>query len=302
MVKRSEFKKPTTKKVSTDPIIAKQPAEEKDRPELSVVMATYNEETNIGECLETIKGLANEIVVVDGESQDQTRQIAKSFGARVIKTTNKPIFHINKQLGVDEARGRWILQLDADERVTQDLAKEIQKVVNQDLGLGVRSPYVAYWIKRKNFFLGKFLTKGGVYPDPVIRLFKKGTAHLPCQSVHEQFQVDERVGWLKNDLIHLADPSFARYLQRNNRYTSLMAQEMAQTEEKLGLLPFIRYFLVKPIYWFLLTFVRCRGFVDGFPGFIFSLFSSLRFPIAYVKYWEMRKQSKKKVDLKKDWE
>lgn len=290
------------KKVGTDPIIAKQTAKTKDRPKLSVVIATYNEETNIGECLETIKGLADEIVVVDGESQDQTRQIAESFGARIIKTTNKPIFHLNKQLGVDEARGAWILQLDADERITQDLAREIQRVVKQDLGLGVRSPYVAYLIKRKNFFLGKFLTKGGVYPDPVIRLFKKGKARLPCQSVHEQFTVDGSVGWLKNDLLHLADPSFARYLKRNNRYTSLMAQEMAQAKEKLGLLPFIRYFLVKPVYWFLLTFVRCRGFIDGFPGFIFSLFSSLRFPIAYVKYWEMKHQDQEKLNLKKDWE
>jgi glycosyltransferase involved in cell wall biosynthesis len=289
-------------KVNTDPIIAKQPAEEKDRPELSIVIATYNEEANIGKCLETIKNLADEIVIVDGESQDQTRQIAKSFGARIIKTTNKPIFHINKQLGVEEARGRWVLQLDADERVSKDLAQEIKRVVSQDLGLGVRSPYVAYWIKRKNFFLGKFLTKGGVYPDPVIRLFKKGTAHLPCQSVHEQFRVDGPVGWLKNDLVHLADPSFTRYLQRNNRYTSLMAQEKIQNKEKLGLLPFVRYFLVKPVSWFLLTFIRCRGFVDGFPGFIFSLFSSLRFPIAYVKYWEMKKQKKEKVDLNQDWE
>src|SRR3989338_9973005 len=96
---------------------------------ISVVLATYNEEKNIEECLGSVRGLAHEIVVVDGSSADRTREIARSFGARVIKRRNYPIFHINKQYGLEQARCPWVLQLDADERVSQTLAEEIKKVV-----------------------------------------------------------------------------------------------------------------------------------------------------------------------------
>jgi glycosyltransferase involved in cell wall biosynthesis len=267
---------------------------------LSVVLATYNEEDNLGACLEAVKDLADEIVVVDGESRDQTRQIAASYGARIYKTTNKPIFHLNKQMAVDRAKGEWVLQLDADERVSPQLAEEIKKIVCG--APGPEGEKAAYWIKRKNLFLGKFLTKGGVYPDPVIRLFKKGKAHLPCRSVHEQFAVEGPVGWLENDLIHLADPSFSRYLRRHNRYTTLMAREMAAAGQSLGIIPFLSYFIVKPFYWFLKVFLRHKGFRDGFPGFVFALFSGLRFPVAYVKYWEMSTAGWSEKELERDWE
>lgn len=268
---------------------------------LSVVLASYNEEDNIGPCLETVKGLADEIVVVDGESRDKTREIARSFGAKVIKTTNKPIFHLNKQLGVDQATGQWILQLDADERVTPELAQEIREIVEKKDRQTPKSP-VAYWLKRKNLFLGRFLTKGGVYPDPVIRLFQRGKARLPCRSVHEQFEVDGAVGWLNNELIHLADPTFSRYIKRHNRYTSLMAQEMVKAQEETGLVAMVNYFLFKPVVWFLKTYFRHQGFRDGLPGFVFALFSSLRFPVALIKSWEMRVQKRTEIELAKDWD
>src|SRR5690606_8942268 len=94
-----------------------------------VTLATFNEEQNIKRCLDSVKNLADEIIVVDGESTDKTRQIARQSGATVIKTTNKPIFHINKQMAVDAAKGEWILALDADEQVTPELAKEIQQLM-----------------------------------------------------------------------------------------------------------------------------------------------------------------------------
>lgn len=268
---------------------------------LSVVIATYNEEENIGPCLAAVKDLVDEMVVVDGESQDRTRDIARSSKARVIETTNKPIFHLNKQLGVDQAFGDWILQLDADERVTPELAAEIKAVINQKPKAKDQALPVAYWLKRRNLFLGRFLTKGGVYPDPVIRLFQKGKAYLPCRSVHEQFEVKGRVGWLEHDLIHLADPSFSRYLKRFNRYTSLLAQELIDAKASLGPVSWLRYFVFEPGRWFLLTYLRHQGFRDGFPGLVFSGFSSLRFPVAYIKYWELAAQAKKDINLKSDW-
>ena len=97
---------------------------------LSVVLATYNEEENLRDCLESIKEMADEIVIVDGSSQDKTVDIAKKYGAKIIVTKNYPIFHINKQKALDIACNNWVLQLDADERVTRQLAEEIKKVIN----------------------------------------------------------------------------------------------------------------------------------------------------------------------------
>lgn len=241
---------------------------------LSVVLAVYNEERNIKGCLDSVSSLADEIVVVDGASMDNTAQIAKSMGARAISAQKEIMFHINKQKAIDAARGDWILQLDADERVSPQLASEIKKTIQNP------GKYTAFYLKRKNLFLGKFLKKGGQYPDKVIRLFKNGQARLPCQSVHEQLQVDGPVGQLENDLIHLTNPTLKDYFIRFNRYTSLEAKKIQQGKIKAN---FFSFMLFKPIYWFLLTFVRHKGFMDGWRGFLFSFLSSLRFPVAYLK-------------------
>ena len=252
------------------------------KPKLSIVLATYNEEKNIKACLDSVKGLADEIVVVDGSSTDKTRQIAKKFGAKVYKTTNKPIFHLNKQIAIDKATGHWILQLDADERVTLELKNEIKAIIKPK-----DSKFAGYYLPRKNWFLSKFLTKGGQYPDYVIRLFLNGQGYLPAKSVHEQIIINGKVGHLKNDLVHYSDPTFKRYLVRFNRYTSLDATKLyeSKTKPSFGLL--LSYFVVKPIIWFTSTYFRHKGFVDGLPGFIFSLMSSLRFPVIYIKLWEL---------------
>jgi len=262
---------------------------------LSVAIATYNEEKNISRCLDSVKGWVDEIVVVDGSSIDQTREIAQKYGARVFKTSNKPIFHINKQTAIDRCRGEWIFQLDADEVVEKELRKEILAVVEK-----ARSPYSAYRIPRKNFFLGRWLRKTGQYPDYVIRLFRKGKARLPCQSVHEQMEVDGQVGCLKGHLLHYPYPSFSEYLRKSSRYTSLTAQEMINRGERPDLASFLKsYWRFEKTFW--LLFLRHKGFIDGFPGLIFSAYSGLHHLTAYVKFWELYRQ-KRKVDLKKDWE
>jgi len=242
---------------------------------LSVVLATYNEETNIADCIKSVQGLAGEIIVVDGSSTDNTREIVKKLGAKVFKVGNQPIFHINKQLAVDKAGGRWILQLDADERLTPELKAEIRAAIKQ-------SKFAGYYLPRKNWFLTKFLTKGGQYPDYLIRLFLKGKGHFPCESVHEQITIDGQVGYLKNPLLHLADKKFSHYLLRFNRYTGLDADKLYRAGTK----PSINYLLFKPVGWFLMTYFRHKGLVDGLPGFTFSLMSSLRFPVIYFKLWE----------------
>lgn len=280
---------------------------------LSVVLATFNEEENITECLDSIKDIASEIIVVDGTSTDKTVEAAKKYTDKIIITSNPVIFHINKQKALNAATNQWILQVDADERVTAELAKEIVKIIVMsdrkleeyqnslpDKKLFVRHQrlieqrdgrvgdkeghYNAFFIPRRNFFLGGYLKYGGTYPDPAIRLVKKGKAFFPCKSVHEMMQVQGRVGWLQNCMLHKDSPTFERYLVRNNRYINLMVDEMKKNKLPKNLINFANYLIAKPFFWFFWTQFRHKGILDGFPGVIFSFFSALRFPRAYLRY------------------
>lgn len=180
-------------------------------------------------------------------------------------------------MAIDMAKSDWILQLDADERVDKSLSDEVRKAVKD-------KKFNGYWVPRKNFFLGRFLTKGGQYPDYTLRLYRNGKGKLPQKSVHEQAVVEGRTGYLKSPLIHIADPNFSRYIKRWKRYTNLIANELE--EAKIGFNPYyaLKYLIILPLWWFLLTYIRHKGFVDSWQGFVFSFFSSLRFPASYLIY------------------
>lgn len=266
---------------------------------ISVALATYNEENNIVRFLNSVSDWVDEVIIADGNSQDNTVKLASKFkNAKVIKTTNKPMFHINKNIAIDACKSDWVLQLDTDEIVTPELKQEIISILKKDPSTIKEN---GFWIKRKNYFLGTFLKKGGQYPDPTIRLYKNGKGRLPCVDVHEQAKIEGTVGWLKNDLEHYADTSFSKYLLRHNRYTTLLAQEFQSKNIKIGFLSFLNYYFYKPTWWFLKTFFRHKGFYDGFPGFVFSFYSGLRFAIAYTKYWELEK-TKRNINLSQDWD
>ncbi len=280
---------------------------------ISAAIATFNEEENIGRCLESIKNIVDEIVIVDGTSTDKTVEVAQKYGAKVHLVPNDPMFHTMKQKSFDLAKGDWILYLDADEQVSKMLADEIKKVIGMDekqiesyqsslknkklflrhqklleqregkIGIG-EGDYVAFFFPRLNYFLGKFLKYGGVYPDGVIRLFKSGKAYLPAKDVHEQMVVEGQVGWLENDLLHYDSPTFERYIKRNNRYIKLLALQLAKQGKAKNIWTFLDYMIIKPISWFLITQIRHKGILDGIPGIIFSFFSALRFPRAYLLY------------------
>jgi len=280
---------------------------------LSVILATHNEEKNLGDCLESVKDIADEIIVVDGSSTDATVAIAEKYHAQVKVVENQQNFHINKQKALAMANNEWILQLDADERVSKELAKEIEKVIalsdealevyeqqlpgknlfhrhqklleTRDGAIGNKDgQYAAFFIPRLNYFLGKYLRFGGVYPDGVIRLVKKGHAHFPAKDVHEQIAVDGKVGWLQSPLLHQDSPTFERYLQRNNRYIDFIATQLADQKMKIDLKTDIDYLFLKPFSWFFTTQIRHKGILDGYQGVLFSLFSALRFPRAYMRF------------------
>ena len=281
-----------------------------------MVLATRNEEKNIRGCLKSVSAIASEVVVVDESSTDKTREIAKKMGARVYKTKHHPIFHISKQMALAHATSGWILQLDADERVTKELEKEIKSVLemaSKDLKkrkVGNRrkkklferhqriveerdgkignntGEVVAFFIPRKNIFLGKPLIHGGVYPDGVIRLVKKGKARFPQKSVHEQIQIDGEVAWLESSIEHRDSPTFERYISRLNRYTDLHAKDLKRAKVSRNIITLLNYTTLIPLVVFLKLYIRHLGFLDGMRGFVWSLFSSLHFPIAYFKYWQ----------------
>lgn len=263
-------------------------------PNLSIALAVYNEESTLGECLESIKDIASEIVIVDGASTDKTLEVANKFGARIISEQNRQNFHINKQLAIDACTSDWVLQLDADERVSTMLSNEIKQIISSP------SASDAYYLKRRNYFLGRYMNKGGMYPDPVIRLFKKGRAKLPQASVHELMQVDGTLAWLHNDLLHIADPTFTRYLLRSNRYTTLTSVDYAKEDIGTSTTTILNYMLLKPFIRFISIYFRHKGFQDGFPGFVFALYSGLHIATSYVKYWE-KESTNQSTTMKHDW-
>lgn len=247
---------------------------------LSVVLATFNEEKNIGRCLEAVRRIADEIVIVDGKSSDKTVAIGKKHHAKVILVPNNPEnFHLMKKKAINTASSDWILQLDADEVVTTELAEEIkQTIYSNPIENG-------FWIPRKNYFLGKFLTKGGAYPDYTLRLYRRGKGNLPAKSVHEQAEVSGQTAKLKNPMLHFNNQKFSDYIDKSfNRYTDIMARQVSG-----GLISNV---FIKPVFdsnqGFFSIYFRHLGFLDGFPGFVWALFSALHFPIAFFKHVEHR--------------
>lgn len=285
-----------------------------EKQTLSVVLATLNEQQNIVDCLKSVKGLADEIIVVDESSTDKTRELATKEGALVFKVKHEPVFHITKNKAINKATGDWILQLDADERLTSKMKQEIKNLLaGKSFGVDswispvkrsliffkkpgkLTGPADAYWLPRKNLFLGRYLKHAGQYPDPVIRLFQKGKAILPAKSVHEQMQVTGRIGWLQSDLDHRATPRFQRYLTRENDYSSLEAKNLYRQGVKITIFNTLNYLFLKPLKTFLSLYLRYRGFQDGFPGFVFSLYSGFHHAFSYMKLWEIYKNKNAKT-------
>ncbi len=250
---------------------------------ISVVLATHNEAKNIGRCLAAVQSFADEIVVVDGESSDETPAIAHQFKAKVISTTNKANFHINKQQAIEAATGDLILQLDADEVVDEELAAFIQTQATTE---PTATTPAAWWIRRKNFFFGRWLSKGGQYPDPVIRLFWAGKAKLPMQDVHEQMVVNGEVATAEGHLLHFSNPTLSEYLRKFNTYTSFKADQLLAQKTRLSIANHVRYLFWLPVSTFCSLFLRHRGYVDGLAGFVFALMSGLHHSVSYLKLWE----------------
>ena len=248
---------------------------------LSVVIITLNEEANLPRTLESVKW-ADEIVVLDSGSTDHTREIAESAHAKFFAEPWKG-FAKQKNSALQKASGDWILSLDADEEVEPALSHEIGELLS-------RNPAEAgFWIPRKNFFLGRWIRHGGFYPDPKLRLFRRGAGAFEERLVHEDLRIQGGTSSLHNHLLHHAYPTLDSYLEHMNRYSSLGAQ-MAAAKRKTGF-SFVDI-VVRPRLTFFYNYFLRGGFLDGREGLLLHLYHANYVSWKYAKAWERsRKQS-----------
>ena len=223
---------------------------------ISLALITKNEATRLSDCLNSVKGLVNEIVVVDSGSSDNTVALAESLGARVL-VADWPGFGPQKNRAVDACRNDWVLCLDADEKLTPELAASIRKTFSAP------PEHAAYRFPRCNRFLGRFLRHGEGYPDGSIRLIDRRHARWSDDAVHEKIQVKGSVASLEGDLLHDSADRLENYLAKQNRYTSLAAPGKPQSIARLSV-----RMLTSPVLRFVKFYFLRLGFLDGIPGLI----------------------------------
>ena len=240
----------------------------------SAILITKNEERNLARTLESVKDF-REIVVVDADSSDRTREIAKGFGARVF-TRSFDDFSAQKNFALNQATGEWIFSLDADEVPDEQLIQSIQAVLQN----GAQTE-AAYAVHRRNLHFGRELRWGGQGRDFPVRLFRKDRGRF-THPIHEVVEVDGKVGRLAGTLLHVSNQSVGEYLEKLSQYTGLEAQVLKQSGKKIsfwdwGFKPFARFFY---------TYFLRLGFLDGFEGFLFHALSSFYLAIKYCRVSE----------------
>ena len=238
---------------------------------LSVIIITRDEADNIRACLESVSW-ANEIIVVDSGSTDDTVAICKELGAQVY-THDWPGFGVQKNRALGYASGDWVLSLDADERVTPELRAEIETA------LGVEYPPDAYLIPRLSSYCGRFMRHSGWYPDLVARLFRRGRAHFSDDLVHERLVVGGISGELRNPLLHYAFDDLDEVLHKVNQYSSAGARMQQQRGRRATLTGAV----LRGIWSFFRTYVLRAGFLDGREGFILAVSNAEGTYYRYVK-------------------
>ncbi|MFQ5608597.1 MAG: glycosyltransferase family 2 protein [Candidatus Zixiibacteriota bacterium] len=237
---------------------------------VSVVILAKNEAKNIRACIASVNW-ADEVIVIDSGSTDDTTKIACDCGARVSEVEWIG-FGPAKQCGVDLAQGPWVLSLDADERVSAELAQEIRSAI-------ANSAFLGYRIPRLTSFVGKWVRHGGWYPDYVLRLFHKANGRFTPALVHESVEVDGPLGKLANHLLHYSYDSIEDYISRLNRYTSLAARQLYDNGAKFSLWQA----LFKPPAVFLKRYLLKLGFLDGWTGLQIAFLSSVYVFTKYAK-------------------
>jgi len=243
---------------------------------ISVAIITKNEESNIGRCLDSLNW-ANEIVIIDSGSTDNTLEICKKYKCKVVRSKWLG-FGKTKQIAVENCKYDWVLSIDADEVVSSSLSKSI---VNIDLQNGE----VAYRIKRKSFYLGKVINFSGWQNDYPLRFFNKNFGNFNTNNVHEEVVTKSRIKKINNPIIHYPYKNINAHLKKIKIYSSLGAELMFNKGKRA----FIFKSILAAILRFTKNFFINLGFLDGFRGLVLCLMSSY---YVFLKYHKLRKLNK----------
>ncbi len=253
---------------------------------ISAIIITRNESENLADCM---RGLdwCDEIIVLDSGSTDDTQERARSLGARVVVRADWPGFGPQKNRALDLAHCAWVLSIDADERVTPELAAEIRAIITRP---GAAN---AYSLPRLSSYCGQFMRHGGWYPDRVVRLFRRGTARFSDDIVHESLHTTSRVGELRHDLIHISYRSFDDVLEKMNRYSTAGAHKAAAKGRTASLLSAGFH----SRWAFLRAYVLRLGFLDGRLGFVLACAIAHETWYRHLKLWQLTQEKLRTVDL-----
>jgi glycosyltransferase involved in cell wall biosynthesis len=239
---------------------------------LSVIVITKNEAADIRACLESV-AWADEIVVVDSGSADDTVAIAREFTQQVYEH-DWPGFGKQKNRALDYAMGDWVLSLDADERVTPELRAAIEEVLR-----GGGDACAAYRVSRLSSYCGRFMRHSGWYPDRIVRLFRRGAARFSNDLVHERLLVEGRIGELGGELLHYAFDSAEEVLHKMDMYSTAGAQRLHQQGRKATLTGAV----LRGLWSFVRTWVLRAGFLDGREGFMLAVSNAEGTYYRYIK-------------------
>src|SRR3989344_8259075 len=251
---------------------------------LSVVIIAKNEQEVIGGCLGSVKDLADEIIVVDSGSTDDTVKIARELVAKIISASGD--YASLRNVGLKAASGEWIFYIDADERVSPELTNEIRETVNYPLD--ARRYCSSYKLPRKNIIFGRWIKHGGYWPDPVHRLFKKEALTGWTGRLHESPQVIGKMGYLKQPLAHYTVRSIAAALEKSRDWSAIEAQLLFEAN-----VPGVTWWKIVKAFCFKLLsqLVIKRGIWDGMPGFILAYIQAFHKASVLVNLWQKQQQS-----------
>jgi len=248
---------------------------------LSVVILAKNEEKNIGACLKSVVGWADELLVVDDESSDNTLAIVREYTDRII-ARKMEVEGSQRNFAYQQARNPWVLSLDADERVTPELKREIEETLKPD------TPDNGFTIPRRNYIGDYWVRYGGWYPSPQLKLFRKDKFRYEEVGVHPRAFMDDPCGHLNSDIIHYSYKNIEDFLNKLNNQTTREAQKWFAQGKPMRL----GRFLYRSIDRFIRTYIVRQGFRDGFMGFVVAFFAGLYQILSYLKYREIVKNRK----------
>ncbi len=254
------------------------------RVTLSIVLITQNEERNLPRTLESVMPLVGdgkgEIIVVDSGSTDRTIEIAQSYGAKIFVEAWKG-FAAQKNSAMEKASMDWVLQLDADEALEPELASEMEAA------LQAGSALKGFWIPRKNFFLGRWIRHGGFYPDPKLRLVRRGAGRFEEYGAHPTIKLDGPTGRLSYALLHNAYPTLRGYIDHMNSYSSLGAEVAAAKGHRSFSIANI---VIRPLLTFIYNYFIRLGLLDGREGLLLHLYHSVYVSWKYAEAWELARK------------